>query len=149
MQVLNLPGMKYPTMVAFAAALGGVSAAPVLFGTELNKRFVGGCNTTFTGSDTLNAICYESTKEVITSLNLNHCVSNRDGQLIGYQEGNFSSTCRDTKVDNNGWLTGTCDNSEHNPRPASVNLDLYVKIDLDHGLSCFDIGPDAFGILGS
>ncbi|KAK2069645.1 hypothetical protein P8C59_004202 [Phyllachora maydis] len=94
-----LPAYLYPTISALVA----MSSEPVA-GVQ-NTGFTGSCaypGLNFSRGHLLGLFCLNTDTSVYgynyTCMDLDQCVGNNDGVLVGYNKGNFSSSCTDCTV---------------------------------------------------
>ncbi|KAI8946145.1 hypothetical protein F4801DRAFT_583688 [Xylaria longipes] len=122
--------MKLLSIIAFPCVFAGVFAGVIHTPRADQDDTLKSCDGVIVKSKWLHANCWVqkdgqwSVSE--TNIDLNSCVANVDGTMVGVAEGNFGKTCKNTKVSrehNNGpvTLTATC-GSAHGKVDASTKL---------------------------
>ncbi|KAI0448776.1 hypothetical protein F5B21DRAFT_496509 [Xylaria acuta] len=142
--------MKLLSIIAFQSALAGVFADAIHAPRVDQDNTLDRCDGLNLGPPKfglgkLHASCWVEQQDgqwIVsdTTLDLNDCIANVDGTMVGVAEGHFAKTCNNIKVqrEHNGLvtLTATC-KSRHGKVDASTKLD-FIKNNAGR-LSCFHI----------
>ncbi|KAL6901394.1 Cyanovirin-N, partial [Trichoderma evansii] len=105
----------------------------------LGSGFAGTCdNISFTGNSTLQADCLEINGQRTTStVDLNKCITNRDGNLVADKEGGFAGSCRNCDFDGDSDTDLSCECRDFRGDYWWRQIDLDTFVDNSNGnLTC-------------
>ncbi|KAI1747603.1 hypothetical protein F4782DRAFT_535264 [Xylaria castorea] len=143
--------MKLLTIIAFQFAFAGVFAKAIHAPRVDQDDTLNSCDGVNLGWGLrLHAMCFVLQKdgewiESDTSIDLNDCIANIGGTMVGAAEGHFGKSCNNIKVqrernDSPITLNATC-KGFRGKVDASIKLD-FIK-NINGRISCFHIGGES------
>ncbi|KAI1109668.1 hypothetical protein F5Y14DRAFT_455838 [Nemania sp. NC0429] len=141
--------MKFFTAASLFVGLGGVWAAPGYFRVKpRDEAFGAGCKSISLENDDVNrgpyliADCSANNTLIISELNLNHCIANRNGSIVvGTNSRNISDACNSFIYDTHGIMGAVCPDDAGKNVTIRYELAEVIRFE-ENMLHCGPFGPD-------
>ncbi|EAS27844.3 uncharacterized protein CIMG_13572 [Coccidioides immitis RS] len=112
------------------------SISPAAIAVPLADNFSKSCDILGVQQNTLTALCQAPRGEIRTSLDLNHCFANSDGQIVARNEGYFHNSCNYCGGTGEGILRCFCNKKGSGQEDTKIDMNAVVK-NIDGHLTCY------------